>query len=168
VSSREHHLCTVRLDGRSIHFLWFTNDRDGIEEASPGKIRVFPDASSARKWGSQAGLVIAQDKPVEYDLDRVARWCEHPAKEGIDCNTFLDVWNLFGDLGSDSSTVFRAANRRGKVLYDKLFFGSNLPTFTPPGERYAPDWSELEVRELARVLRLGLAEFRDRVSMAAA
>ena len=168
MSPRVYHVCGVRVDGRELLFLWFTNEHDGIEEISPGRIRTFPSAESTRTWGRQAGVTVAPDPTVWYDLQEIAEWCEHPAAEGIDCVRFLSVWNLLGDLSSDSASIFRGADRRAKTVYDKLFFGSNLPSVTPPGRAYSPAWSETDVRELARVLRLGLAEFRDRVPAAAA
>jgi len=168
MSPRVYHVCGVRLDGRELLFLWFTNDRDGIEEISPGQIRTFPSAESARTWARQGGVTVAADPTVWYDLQEIAQWCGRPTAEGIDCARFLDVWNLLGDLSSDSTSIFRGADRRGKAVYDKLFFGTNLPSVTPPGEAYSPAWSEADVRELARVLQLGLAEFRDRLPAAAA
>jgi hypothetical protein len=164
MSPRVYHVCGVRLDGRQLLFLWFTNGHDGIQEISPGRIRTFPSADSARTWGRQEGVAVAPDPTVWYDLEEITQWCQRPTAEGIDCVRFLDVWNLLGDLNSDSASIFRGADRRGKTIYDKLFFGSNLPSVTPSGDAYSPTWSEADVRELARVLRLGLAEFRHRVS----
>jgi hypothetical protein len=49
-------------------------------------------------------------------------------------------------------------------IYDKVFFGNNLPSMTPPGEHYVPAWSEEEIDRLSRVLTGGLRLFRARVS----
>jgi len=168
MSNRVHHVCTFTFDGRQLAFLWFTNERDGVEESVPGQIRVFASADGARAWGLKAGLVVSSDAPTSYNLDAIAEWCAHPTATGIECRVFLDVWNLLADLGFESNSIFRGADRRGVAVYDKLFFGNNLPSVTPPSQAYSPTWSDEEVRELARVLRLGLAEFRSRLPAAAA
>jgi hypothetical protein len=48
--------------------------------------------------------------------------------------------------------------------YQKLFLGCNLPAITPEGKHFDPDWSREERENLARVLRLGLAELDAAVS----
>ena len=45
-------------------------------------------------------------------------------------------------------------------VYDKLFFGNNLPAMTPPGEHYDPTWSDAEIRILCSVIAAGLHLFR--------
>jgi hypothetical protein len=45
------------------------------------------------------------------------------------------------------------------LIYDKLFWGNNLPLITPEGERYLPEWSADEVQSLAQILASGLDLF---------
>lgn len=60
-----------------------------------------------------------------------------------------DICNCVGrPLGFHGKT----SNR----LYDKLFFGSNIPGVTPPGEFYRPAWSRRELRKLHQVFERGL------------
>jgi len=42
-------------------------------------------------------------------------------------------------------------------VYDKLFWGNNLPAMTPPGERFVPTWSAEELEALAALLSAGFA-----------
>lgn len=46
-------------------------------------------------------------------------------------------------------------------MYDKLFWGSNIPAVTPAGQKFNPDWSASEIAALARVLSSGLANVRE-------
>ena len=44
-------------------------------------------------------------------------------------------------------------------IYDKLFWGNNLPSLTPKGRHYVSEWSPDELAALAEVLSAGLALF---------
>jgi hypothetical protein len=91
--------------------------------------------------------MVEPDPPIEYDFDSLARWCEQPSAETIDCSEFLNAWNMLGDAGTLPTRDL------GKRVYDKLFWGNNLPAVTPPGETYIPEWSLEEVRKLQSILR---------------
>ena len=166
MSSRLYFICGLRFDGRRLFFLWFRNEHEGIERTGHDKILTFPNPEAARAWTAEQGLSLAPDPLAWYDFDTIAAWCDHPTAAAIDCNNFLNAWNLLGDLHLGASSIFSGADRRGTPIYDKLFFGNNLPSITPAGQSYAPVWSDEEVRELA--LRLGLAELRARLTAAAA
>ena len=49
-------------------------------------------------------------------------------------------------------------------VYDKLFWGSNFPAMTLPGERYVPVWSDEEIVELHQILNDGMALVRHAVT----
>ena len=73
--------------------------------------------------------------------------------------SFLAVWNLFGGIARsspDAGASFRAQDGHLGALYEKLFWGNNLPAITPEGEHVTPEWSSAEVTSLGRVLREGL------------
>jgi hypothetical protein len=50
--------------------------------------------------------------------------------------------------------------RGAEKIYDKLFFGNNLPAITPAGVSYEPVWSHDEIETLSRIYRLGLTGLR--------
>src|SRR5439155_7104299 len=118
----------LRFDGRRVVFLWFTNDRDGVEHLPSGAIATFPDPRTASDYAQAQGLPVASEPIVWYDLERISHWCDEPSAAGIDCRAFLDAWNLLGDLPADAESLFRAIDRRGTPIYDKLFFGTKLPS----------------------------------------
>ncbi len=168
VSNRLYSLCGLQFEGRRVLFLWFTNDQDGVEQTPGGAILTFPDQDAALTYARSHLLDLEAEPPIWYDLDAIARWCDTPDATGIDCDTFLRAWNLLGDLGVGPDSIFRGADRRATPIYDKLFFGNNLPSVTPPGDSYVPAWSDAEVVELTRLFRLGLAELKGRLSPVAA
>ena len=50
-----------------------------------------------------------------------------------------------------------------QVIYDKLFWGCNLPSMTPPGMHYEPTWSPEEITTVVEVLHSGLRLLRDAI-----
>lgn len=97
----------------------------------------FSDEESAREYALAENLSLAPKEALRlHDLDRAVRWLEADAEP--DCRLLLAIWNLAGDVARSVSEPF---DDRGGVLddvYHKLFFGSNLPSMTPPGEQYHP------------------------------
>ena len=103
---------------------------------------------------------MSSEPVTHYDFDAIRAWCASSAP-ALDCATLINAWNLLGDL-PHAENLFTWADVRAKGVYDKLFFGCNLPAITPQGERYVPRWKASEIVALKRVLLLGLAEFRAR------
>jgi hypothetical protein len=162
MSAAVRYLCSVRLDGVHRIFLWESGD-DGFDQVvldDKGMVLEFPSESAAREFRPPPGHVLSSEPATHYDFDTVLSWCGS-ATDTLDCATLLNAWNLLGDL-PHVENLFAWADVRAKGVYDKLFFGCNLPAITPKGEHYVPTWSASEITALKRLLRLGLAEFRAR------
>jgi hypothetical protein len=157
------YLCSVRLDGVYRIFLWDSGD-DGFDRVvvdDQGMLVEFPSESAAREARRPAGYELSPEPVTHYDLDTVQSWCAS-STASLDCATLLNAWNLLGDL-PHGENLFTYADERAMGVYDKLFFGCNLPAITPSGRYYVPTWTASEITALKRVLQLGLAEFRARL-----
>ena len=53
-----------------------------------------------------------------------------------------------------------------QVIYDKLYWGCNLPSMTPPGMHDEPIWSREEITTVVAVLHCGLRMLRDAIGHA--
>jgi hypothetical protein len=168
------YLCLAHLDGRDLYFLWHTDVEgdtpDQVLKDVDGHILAFASETAARSHAPGDVLRLEDDAPVAYDLDRIAEWCERPWSSPVDCEELLDAWNLFMDLGAAPSptfSLFRASQAESHELYEKLFFGSNLPAVTPEGEHYRPSWLGDELMRLSSIVGLGLQVFRSLLGPAA-
>jgi hypothetical protein len=74
----------------------------------------------------------------------------------VDCGLLLEAWNLFDDIAASIGAHLHDRGERRDKVYDKLFWGNNLPAVTPPGRSYQPLWNGCELRILRSVLRRGL------------
>ena len=73
----------------------------------------------------------------------------------------MAAWNLFSDVAHsmpDKGSAFEHLDSQ-PTIYDKLFWGNNLPSMTPEGMHYSPEWSAAEVASLAEILSAGLDLF---------
>jgi hypothetical protein len=109
-------------------------------------------------------MEIESEEPLVHDLDIVVSWLGHPNTEKVDCSAFHAALNLFDDLSSSVSGKFDLSRKQTRKIYDKLFYGLNLPSGTPRRKQYVPSWTEPEVRTLQQVLTVGLDLFRASIS----
>ena len=80
----------------------------------------------------------------------------------LDCEFLLDTWNLLTDIAATLQT--RLIEPTGSLaVYDKLFWGCNLPSMTPPGMHYEPIWSQEEITTVVAVFHSGLRLLRDAI-----
>lgn len=164
----QYQLCLLRLAGQAGYFVW-TTDREGDAPDAvvvvDGQIPVFERASAAHAFARGRGLIQEETAPTLFDFDRLATWCRQPDVVAVDCEGLLNAWNLFGDIPRETdSNLFAHVDRGANHVYDKLFWGNNIPAVTPAGESYTPEWSSAELTLLRQVVELGLNDFANRVS----
>lgn len=86
------------------------------------------------------------------DVDHARRLIGHRmSRDEID--TVITAWNALDDLAKATGTPLGFFGRLANRAYDKLFYGLNLPSVTPPGEWYSPAWRPRELAKIDQVLR---------------
>ncbi|MFH7024651.1 MAG: hypothetical protein ACHBN1_04430 [Heteroscytonema crispum UTEX LB 1556] len=160
--TKSYFILWYRLDEKDSYLIWYGNDVDGIITNSAGKIPIFRDISSLLGYCAKVNLNLDDQEPTFYDLDKVKDWLKNPNKNEVDCIVFLNTWNLFIDVASSvRNLTFDPDHKKTNKIYDKLFWGNNLPSVTPPGKHYEPIWTDDEVKLMRSVLGDGLRMFRD-------
>lgn len=137
-------------------FLLWYEDKNGNDcvYALNNMVQTFETECIAHKRAEALGLNCAGD--CLYDADRLKRWIEAHEKT-VDCGFFLEFWNLFGDVAYSVGMRFEPVRtRRSNRVYNKLFFGLNLPAVTPPGKEYVPLWTKKERKLLRSLMSFGL------------
>ena len=157
--ARSYHVNLLRLTGEERFFVWCSDTQDGVLLSAPGTMAFFTHLSEVERYASAHDFVLEASKPHLYDLDRLTEWLSSQTQP-IDCEFLLDTWNLLTDIAATLQT--RLIEPTGSLaVYDKLFWGCNLPSMTPPGRHYEPIWSPEEVGTLVTVLRSGLQVLHD-------
>jgi hypothetical protein len=148
------------LNGKRGRFL-HRSDPDGVIVDARYHLVTFESLDAAEQYAVGAGLTYHQGEGAHYDLDAIDDWCRSPSASTVDCDTFINVWNLLNDICLTVPWLVEPF-RRGhyNVVYNKLFWGLNLPAMTPEGRHWTPIWRESQVRALRRVLTRTVLEFR--------
>jgi hypothetical protein len=155
----DYYILWYRLDGLDKFLIWYTNDEDGVV-LRDGMMPVFSRQDDLHRYAAAQGITIKKEQPRLHDLDVVAKWIMCLSPEAIDCNEFNAAWNLFADVSEKTNSIFDKEKKLTKKIYNKLFWGMNLPSVTPNGKEYDPFWTKAEVKILHDVMTKGLDLFR--------
>ena len=153
------------------YFLWHTDESpsgsqpDGVLLDEAGRLLTFTSLADLQGFAHRRGLSLDSNVNAEpLDLDAVQRWLGAARRTTVDCQEFLNAWNLFSDFASTVDGKLRHIDDQKEVrIYDKLFWGNNLPALTPPGKEYVPLWTRSEVARLRNVLNKGMQLFLSRL-----
>jgi hypothetical protein len=119
-------------------------DDHAVMSGGEPQVTSFADEESAREYALAQHLPLApREEPGLHDLDSAARWLETGGEP--DCRLLLSIWNMAGDVARSVNEAFEDRGQALDDVYDKLFFGSKLPSMTPPGEHCQPEWTDKEL-----------------------
>lgn len=168
-SPRLYYACWFSLDNVNRYLIWYHEGspsfNDGVLADEARRVPTFHSVDELRAFAATIQVKLEDEEPLLNDLDPVAEWLREPAAFSIDCPNFLGALNLFGDVARSVDLTFDPQSTELLDIYNKLFWGSNLPAMTPEGEHYVPSWDEDEVQRLADALATGLAIFRAHVTL---
>lgn len=134
--------------------LWYSGEQDGLLVQADGKLRIFADCTDALAFVKEQGYTPAESITV-YAYPPL-----QALQQGqVDCQPLLHWWNLFSDIAQSVHQPFSGDARDEKTqnVYNKLFYGCNLPAMRQGGPLYHPVWSDEERILLQKILRDGLA-----------
>jgi len=151
-----------RLNAEERYLIWISNEQDAVAVDHEGFFPSFRDLVNLRRYADLNHYRLESEEPVLHDLDWVAM-LKMAMNPEIDCENALAAWNLFSDVAVSTPShgnAFQTLDSKAHwPIYDKLFRGNNLPALNPKGERYIPEWSQDEIRSLAKLLTSGLDLF---------
>jgi hypothetical protein len=157
---RRHYICRVQLNAADIFIVWYSEDKyDGFFRLSNGNLLATTSSADLQTRATDLGFSLEPENITSYNFDVVRTWCYAPVAEGVDCSAFLNAWNFFDDMAeihANPETQHARLSREASEIYEKLFWGNNLPATTPTGERYEPSWTIGELEMMRQVLESGL------------
>jgi len=148
----------IRLDGRMRFLLWVSGDGEDSVVAEGGLALAFDNLGALSQHAAETAMRVEGDPRDPVDLDAAERWCSAASRP--DPVLLLETWNLCWDVSNGTGAPFEHRTDELTVLYDKLFHANNLPSMTPPGERWEPEWSQDEVPQLQRLISTGVSMIR--------
>lgn len=157
-----NYVVCLRFNERQYFLLW----QDGGNQ--PDKYVVLPNTSyllmtdsikSLVERAAKFNLQVADQDAAIVDMDKVfkvlaALRSERPASQRT-CQLLLDGWNTLEDMARSINVSPDEYGDKGmlKIIYDKLFYGNNLPAVTPSNRNYQPLFSGAEREAMRRYIR---------------
>ena len=162
--SRDYYSFRFHLDSHDGFLIYFQDEPDGFVTDAGGNLPYFLNTADLSQYASTLGLTVDAESPNSANLDILVAWLESKDADAVDCKTFLEAWNLFDDVSKTVGGNFDADQKKTQKIYNKLFWGNNIPAVTPEGEHYEPLWSKRELKIIREVLGNGLSLFREKIS----
>ena len=157
--ARTHYAVCLRWSNEERFIVWYSDEKDGVLLLTPSTLALFASRPDVERYASAHDIDLDPQASTLYDLDRLTEWLSAPTLTP-DCSFLLDAWNMLADIAGSLQTAL-AEPAEAQAIYDKLFWGCNLPSVTPPGKHYDPIWSQEEITTVVAVLRSGLRLLRD-------
>lgn len=141
--------CVVKITigGKRFFLLWNCDDEPPFLTDEDNRVLIFGGLFDLNEFAERNGIEI-EDGITAYDLDDITVTAETP-----DCNEINTKWNIISDLALTVGAEFSGEDKRYNGIYDKLFFGCNLPAMNHPP--YTPEWGAEEISEINRILAEG-------------
>ncbi len=155
-------ICQFKLGCQNRYFLWYSGKKDRVFLNPQRKVKVFSSRKSVLSFAKRHSLQLAKVDLYSYDFNRLSKWLMHPTAKSIRPNIFLSYWNIFDDVAFSTKHIFDPNHQKTKKVYEKLFFGSNLPSVNRSENKYHPTWSLKEVNLISQVLQIGMDLFKEK------
>lgn len=145
-------VCFTTLAG-NFFLLWFSDEISGKDLFLCKDLRVFYSRSVSDFSFLKGEISIDTSNPLVINCVGIEEMLHNGE---LDCEAFLNFWNMIEDLGEsvgrESYTIFP----RLDSLYEKLICGNNLPAWKSTPCQYIPSWTLEEIEELKSIFKSGI------------
>jgi len=153
----------IRLDFnfQKLYIIWISDDIDKLVVNNDLKIIAFRSKSKMLEFAALCAITLETDI-AEYNVYDLKQWTIAP-DDKFDCNSFLNLWNLFNDVAASIDQQFIGDIRDSErdELYDKLFDGSGIFISKDPN----PQFCLSEINLLKDILQNGLSFLSDNLEI---
>lgn len=147
----KYYLVRFKILQKEYYTFWYTDDIDGFLLDINGMLTYFSEKKEAIKFAREKGFLLDTNELIisSSSLRKIKT-----AK--INCNLFLNYWNIFSDVAHSINCQFigDSKNKLIQHIYEKLFYGCNL-LIKEGEEPYKPKWSKKERHWIAIVMKNG-------------
>lgn len=134
----------ITVSGRRFFLLWNAEYESVFLTDDKKDILVFTNLFNLTSYAKTNGIDL-EDGITPYDLDNITI-----TAGTLDCKEITEKWNIISDLALTAGLELLGEDKRYHDIYDKLFFGCDLPAMNHPS--YTPKWSAEEIAEINRTL----------------
>jgi hypothetical protein len=157
------HPTELILDGKRFYVIWTSGEEDEINRdrvlMDDHGVVWFNEVHDLLQYADEHDIVLFQ-RNVDDSIDIDAGISTLAQSDHLDCSAVMGAWNISWDFANGTRAVFDQRSVEHDAVYDKIFFGCNLPAVTPPGEHFVPEWDEEELDLLRRTVNQGVSLIR--------
>lgn len=154
----QHYRVEFIYKGVSYYCIWYSSDHDYLINQE-NRIEYFSAMRDLETYCLRNKLPLSKDDAAVYNLDEIETWLAG-GKTRVDCKLILNVWNIFQDVAFSAKVLFSGNDKTYNGVYNKIFYGNNLPSINTSGKIYVPEWDEEELQVISDVLENGMQLFR--------
>lgn len=163
-NERTYSSLPIRVNGLELFLLWYSEDYfDGFCLDSDNRLAAFRSNADLADFAQQKGITLSDAQSHHFDLDAVIDWIEKPRTLSLDCNKILNAWNFGEDVRQSIRGHTARLSKQAYRVYEKLFWGCNLPAVTPENCEYIPIWRGREVYLIKRMVKSGIELATDKM-----
>lgn len=156
----------IRLNELELFLLWYSEDYfDGFCLDSDNRLAAFRSKADLADFARQKGIKLSDAQSEGVDLDEVIDWIEKPRTLSLDCNKILNAWNFGDDVRQSIRGHSACLSKQAFRVYEKLFWGCNLPAVTPESCEYIPIWRGREIYLIKRMIKSGIDLATDKLQI---
>ena len=135
---------------RYLYTLWYTNDVDGLLNENK-EMKYFNNENELNNYCVNKKINIEPDSIVLYNIDEINK-TKSDIYVNINCEYILNLWNITADIAETIGITFYGNENKITNIYNKVFYGNNLPSLRGDNEEYIPSWNKKEINILIKVL----------------
>lgn len=151
----------VTWTDRTLYLLYYCNDQDGVVLSPEGSIVFTATVDELQKIAKKRKVKLQETLP-ELNFSELSTWVKSRHTRLPEAGSLYKCWNVLGDIATSlgKADVYLGYDSDYSSIHEELFWGSNLPGFSQSAERYEPDLSQGEIRQLKAIFRSGLEIFQ--------
>lgn len=153
-SARVAAVMPIRLSGREWWYvvLWTDNDCEDFAYRHGSASPLYRDRDALAADLDSDGIPVDDEVGWRVDVDH-AREVLGFTMSRDEIEVVINAWNSLDDLTKSLGVPLGFRGTLANRAYDKLFWGLNLPSVTPPGKWFTPGWWPGELGKIDQVLR---------------
>ncbi|MCI6139889.1 MAG: hypothetical protein SOX46_02470 [Clostridiaceae bacterium] len=152
-------ICFI-IDESEFYCIWFSDDKTDGFLLDGSILKVFQSKDAALTFLKSFSSYKKIIKTTTYNANKIVQIVMRTIP--FDSHIVLDFWNIVGDL-SNSIGIPYEGNKKDNLtnsIYDKLFYGNNLPTINTSTRIYTPQFTGEEQVRLTTILKDGISLVR--------
>lgn len=149
----EYYIIKFKFNEASYYTIWHELDSKFLLESNENKIKVFETKEEIFEYVNKLEIKVDEEESEYICQENILI-----ENEIIDCNKVLNFWNIADDVATTLGLHFTGNDKTDDInrIYDKLFYGCNLPAIKGEHEDYIPIWSQEESMMIKKIVQEGI------------